>query len=119
LLQDHIELRIIPGSNGLVNADPVQVEQVILNLAINAGCLMELGLAHTVVGANEPPLEVANGAIGKGTADFAPFPVAARASRSLCGLRRSAWRLAAEPTLETTSNSCSFASSAALRWVGS
>jgi hypothetical protein len=73
LLQDHIELRIIPGSNGLVNADPVQVEQVILNLAINAGCLMELGLAHTVVGANEPPLEVANGAIGKGDGGLCTF----------------------------------------------
>jgi len=26
---------------------------------------LELGLAHTVVGANGPPLEVANGSIGK------------------------------------------------------
>jgi len=27
---------------------------------------LELGLAHTMVGANEPPLEVANRSIGKG-----------------------------------------------------
>jgi hypothetical protein len=34
---------------------------------------LELGLAHTVVGANEPPLEVANRSIGKGDSGLRTF----------------------------------------------
>ena len=34
---------------------------------------LKLGLAHTVVGANEPPLEVANGSIGKGDSGLRTF----------------------------------------------
>jgi hypothetical protein len=34
---------------------------------------LELGLAHTVVGANEPPLDVADGSIGKGDSGLRTF----------------------------------------------
>ena len=34
---------------------------------------LELGLAHTVVGSNEPPLEVAYGSIGKGDGGLRTF----------------------------------------------
>ena len=34
---------------------------------------LELGLAHSVVGANQPPLEVANGPIGKGYSGLRTF----------------------------------------------
>ena len=34
---------------------------------------LKLGLAHSVVGADQPLLQVANGPIGERTADFAPL----------------------------------------------
>src|SRR5262249_47251677 len=44
LIRENIELRIVPApSLGLVKADPVQMEQVILNLAINARDAMPNG----------------------------------------------------------------------------
>jgi hypothetical protein len=34
---------------------------------------LKLGLAHTMIGANEPPLEVADGSIGKGDSGLRTF----------------------------------------------
>jgi hypothetical protein len=47
---------------------------------------LELGLAHTVVGASEPPLEVANGSIGKGDSGLRTFAKfrAERLMRVIC-----------------------------------
>ena len=52
LLGDDIELRIESASEGLVLADPVQTELVILNLAINARDAMPAGGALTIGTAN-------------------------------------------------------------------
>jgi CheY-like chemotaxis protein len=52
LLADDIDLRIVRRSKGLVRADPVQTELVILNLAINARDAMPNGGALTIETAN-------------------------------------------------------------------
>ena len=48
LLGDDIDLRIVCGSEGLVRADPVQTELVIMNLAINARDAMPGGGVLTI-----------------------------------------------------------------------
>ncbi|MDR3557360.1 MAG: ATP-binding protein [Syntrophobacteraceae bacterium] len=36
VIGEHINLRVIAGSNGIVRADPQQIEQVLMNLCVNA-----------------------------------------------------------------------------------
>jgi two-component system, cell cycle sensor histidine kinase and response regulator CckA len=44
LLGDHVELELVPGTDlGIVRADPGQIEQVIVNLAVNASDAMPHG----------------------------------------------------------------------------
>jgi two-component system cell cycle sensor histidine kinase/response regulator CckA len=52
LLGDNIDLRVVRGSEGLVRADPVHTEMVILNLAINARDAMPAGGVLTIRTAN-------------------------------------------------------------------
>lgn len=56
LIGEHIELRMLPGRDvGSVKADPGQIEQVVMNLAINAGDAMPQGGRLTIETGNVEP----------------------------------------------------------------
>ena len=62
LIRDEVELVIVPGSDlGTIQADPIQVEQVLMNLAINSRDAMPHGGRITIETANlEIPEEEGN-----------------------------------------------------------